>query len=246
MGKTTITFMVFVLYQLTTPGVVYSDALTQNQPGEVTYSCIYEAPQIETVTHQIAVCDLICTGTIVSTNDGFSAEMAVEETLWGQVAASNITVRYLEDNTPTGFEQGRKYLILAFTNNWWHQNPFLTYRYPYDFVPPDGQPPVFGDCRLLCHKGAVDFRRIDTEKTNYWEGVRTYITNFIEITKIEADERKAHEYIYSTFNDKDAFRRLPGPIQPDLFMYYYERYGYLPPPEEMYGGGNGAAADAEQ
>lgn len=207
--------------------------------------------QILTLTHQIAVCDLICTGEVIATNDGFNAELAVEELLWGHTATSNIVVRYLHNDTPVNLEKGQKYLVLAYTNNWWHGDPYQTHRttfeYLYDYLTPTSRPAgnaVFEECRLLYPRASVmDFRIIDNGKTNYWDGMRTYITNFLQIAKIETDELKAHKYVYSTYNDKDAFRRLPGPIQPDLFLYYNLRYGYLPPPDEMYGNRNGTSEE---
>ena len=47
--------------------------------------------------HSLCNSDFICTGTPTSTNDGHSAEFAVDEILWGSSPSTNITIRYLSN-----------------------------------------------------------------------------------------------------------------------------------------------------
>ena len=203
----------------------------------------YDTMPVWHLPHQMAVCDLICTGTITSTNDGFSAAMSVDDMLWGDVASSNIIVRYLADSKPTGFKMGGKYLVMAFTNNWWIKTtPYdreddLTLRYLYDYLTPTSRPPsgaVFDDCRIISDRAIVDFSRFETVETNYWPETRTFITNFINMAKIQHDERKVHGFVYSLFNDHDSSRLLPRPLHLDFYMHFALKYKCMSP-DEMYG-----------
>ena len=221
-------------YPMTAKERMSSDVILELTPTDI--------EQIMCPPHQIAVCDLICTGTITSTNDGYSAVMAVDEILWGTVASSNITVRYLADSTPIHVNRNAKYLIMAFTNDWWfcqstwdtREDP--TFEYLYDYLTPTSRPPsgaVFDDCRIMTSRSIFDFNRIERAETNYWPEVRTFITNYLEIAKIQHDEKKAHAFIYSLFNDPNAKHLLPPPLFPETYLYYVLRYKWLPPPDEM-------------
>ena len=195
--------------------------------------------------HQVAVGDLICTGTVLSTNKGWSAEFAVDEILWGYVASSNITIRRVDRLPLEEFHIDERYLVVAFTNNWWgdlRDHAFIrnSTRYLYDFISPTSRPPdqaVFDDHRICIPRdGVISFDYIVENGTNYWEGTRTFITNFLEIAKFQQDERKAYEWLYNLSHaNTNFYRRLPRKIRSELYVYMWMRYYNfkLPPPNEL-------------
>ncbi len=88
-----------------------SDILVDYGPG-------YDA-QTENTIHQLAVSDFIFKGIVLATNDGFSAELNVEDAIWGCAPSSNITVRCVDPAIATSLVSNRQYLVLSYTNNWW-------------------------------------------------------------------------------------------------------------------------------
>ncbi len=68
------------------------DIVSTNEEGIVDYD-LYVFRQLCLTPHQVGISDLICTGQVLSTNDGHSAEIAVNEVVWGSVVSSNITIR---------------------------------------------------------------------------------------------------------------------------------------------------------
>ena len=163
--------------------------------------------QVELLPHQIAVCDFICAGIVLSTNDGYSASLAVQEVVWGQTPTSNILVRCVDPAEPTGFLLNNKYLVAAYTNNWWTRKTHGRVDYltetilaTFDYNTPTSRPPdnaVFDDFRILSGRAStLNFDKIVVGGTNYWENMRTFITNFIDIAKIQRDETKVHKVVY--------------------------------------------------
>ncbi len=200
--------------------------------------------------HQVAVSDLICTGTVVSTNDGRSAEFVVDEVLWGQAASSNIMVRRVGEwqdwENPSNsvfFSKLGRHLLLAYTNNWWtgrnsmHRLSILNL---FDYITPTSRPPdhaVFDDYRvpdiqncMLCFDDWII-----VGGTNYWEGTRTFITNFNDIARIQHDELKAYEWFYNLNSHTNVLRNLSPYVRGKLRSYKMLRYDleHLPPPDQI-------------
>ena len=195
----------------------------------------YVFEPLRLLPHQAGVCDLICTGQVLSTNDGHSAEVAVDEVVWGSVTASNITVRHVYYGRPGDelfFKNGHWYLIFAFTNNWWTntRNPEVSaFHSLYEYLPPTQRPQnnaVFNDYRLMdpldC---AIDFSLIDYGGTNHWDATRTFITNFTAIARQRHDLVAARDLIYNTLARRELWEPLPRFFVRNLSRYkrlYYE------------------------
>ena len=191
--------------------------------------------QLCLLPHHAGVCDLICTGMVLSTNDGHSAEVAVGEVVWGSAATSNITVRHVYYGRPGDellFKNGHRYLLFAFTNNWWtnKRNPDVSaFHSLYEYLPPTQRPQnnaVFSDYRLMDPLAcAVDFSLIDYDGTNHWDATRTFITNFTDIARQRHDLRAARDLIYDTLARKELWEPLPRFLVRNLSHYkrlYYE------------------------
>ena len=209
---------------------------------------------VKNFAHQIAVSDLICTGTVVSTNDGRSAEFVVDEVLWGQAASSNITIRRVGEWqewenpwTSIFFNRLGRHLVLAYTNNWWSKSASWDSYCSresvinlYDYITPTSRPPdhaVFDDYRVLdIPNSMISFDDlVITGGTNYWEGLRTFITNFNDIARIQHDELKAYEWFYNLNSNTNMLKILPPKIMRGLWGYKMFRYDreHLPPPDQI-------------
>ncbi len=204
--------------------------------------------QVELLPHQIAVCDFICAGTVLSTNDGYSASLAVQEVVWGQTPTSNILVRCVDPAEPTGFLLNNKYLVAAYTNNWWPKGTKTHNHFDYvdetilatfDYNTPTSHPPdnaVFEDFRILSDwASTLNFDTIATGETNLWENTRTFITNFIDLAKIQHDETKVHKLVYDLAEGKKRFASgLPLLFRAYIIKYYWSRFKSwrIPPPKD--------------
>ena len=210
------------------------DIVSTNEEGIVDYD-LYVFRQLCLTPHQAGVCDLICTGQVLSTNDGHSAEVAVDEVVWGCAATSNITVRnvYCESaGDELFFKNGRRYLIFAFTNNWWTntRDPDVSaFHSLYEYLPPTRRPQnnaVFNDYRLMDPwECAIEFSRIDYDGTNRWPATRTFITNFTYIARQRHDLRAARDLIYDTLARRELWEPLPRFFVRSLSFYkdlYFE------------------------
>ena len=192
--------------------------------------------QLCLLPHQAGVCDLICTGQVLSTNDGHSAEVAVDEVVWGSVTASNITVRHVYYGRPGDelfFKNGHCYLIFAFTNNWWTntRNPEVSaFHSLYEYLPPTQRPQnnaVFSDHRLMDPLAcAIDFSLIDYDGTNHWDATRTFITNFTAIARQRHDLVAARDMIYETLAKRELREPLPRFLRANLRHYKYLHFEY--------------------
>lgn len=179
--------------------------------------------------HQIGVADIICTGTVLTNNDEF-AELSLNEVLWGYAPSSNITVRCLEIDDKPAFMHNEEYLVFAYTNNWWGREKLSILdiyessdMYLLDFLAITNRPAnnaLFSEFRIINSTQSV--MRLDdlvVGGTNYWPATRTFITNFIEITRIKHDEAEAYRYV-STFGNLKLRRRE----KLKLIRYLYSRY----------------------
>ena len=183
--------------------------------------------------HSLCISDFICTGTPISTNDGLSAEFAVDEILWGTAPSTNITIR---DKIPEGgnlpFQFGERYLVCAFTNDWWSMlREDCTYDIDYilsQCVTETNRPPnnaVFNDYVILEGRlSVIPFSYINYGGTNYWDQVRTFATNIIDIAKHEGDDDKVRNATISIIDDPVKFLCFPKHIRRHLRLY--ELYFY--------------------
>lgn len=193
--------------------------------------------QIEFLPHVIGVCDIICTGEVLSTNDGHSAKLAVDEILWGHLPSTNILIRNVYThfmNDRISVEPSHRYLVCAFTNNWWGDefkpNEEKAFIALYEYLSPTSRPPdnaVFGDYRLMSDVGSViDFDLLEYDGTNYWDATRSFITNFVDLARIQNNPAVAHDRIYEITRSRDLLSRLPKVLRSQLRRYklwYYER-----------------------
>ncbi len=195
--------------------------------------------------HQAGVCDLICTGRVLSTNDGHSAEVAVDEVVWGSVATSNISVRHIYYGSAGDellFKNEHRYLLFAFTNNWWtnKRNPEVSaFHSLYEYLPPTQRPQnnaVFSDYRLMdpldC---AIDFNLIDYDGTNHWPATRAFITNFTYIARQRHDLGAARDLIYDTLARRELWEPLPRFFVRNLSYYKKWHFEY---PQSLFRGKN--------
>ena len=182
--------------------------------------------------HLVGIADFICSGTALSTNDGFSAGFAIDEILWGiPPPTTNVTIRNLTQRFGLNCQPGERYLLCAFTNNWWaggregYRQSFLTLSH---YLPATNRPSssIFSDDYRIIDKNRcmIPFRFLDYGGTNYWEGTRTLITNLIDIGRIQCDEGKVRAIVESIVNDVSNSRRLPVFVQKQMILYKNYRY----------------------
>ena len=181
--------------------------------------------------HLAGVADIIFTGTPVATNGYFSAEFTVDDVIWGSASGTNITVRdYAPDPYDPPYRLGEKYLVGAFTNDWWAErfHYFGPNRELLHFVPATNRSPtgVFLEHHMLVERSrsAIPFSSFDENGTNYWEGTRSLITNLIDIGRIQCDEGKVREIVESIVHDVSNSRRLPTFVRRQMILYKAWRY----------------------
>ncbi|MBQ6926472.1 MAG: hypothetical protein IJQ73_17695 [Kiritimatiellae bacterium] len=181
--------------------------------------------------HLVCIADFIGTGTPVSTNDAFSTIFSVDEVLWGNASETNITIKHLYPQTSLDFLPGRKYLVCAFTNNWWSREDEAydeTYYTLSHCITATNRPPdnaVFNDYRVMDSKRcAIPFTRIEYGGTNYWNAVRTFTTNLIEIAKVRGDDEMVKEKVISTIGNPAMFLGFPTFLQRQLLLYQWHFY----------------------
>lgn len=180
--------------------------------------------------HLVGIADVIFTGTPVATNGGASADFIVDEVVWGSVAGTNITVRDYSQYHNPAYRLGEKYLVGAFTNDWWmgKRHEFGPNRELLHFMPATNRPPdgmlLDGYTLVDRSESAIPFRLLSDGGTNYWEGTRALITNLIDIGRIQCDEAKVRETVFSIVNDRSNAWKLPLSIRRRLDCYKYLRY----------------------
>ena len=181
--------------------------------------------------HLAGVADIIFTGTPVATNGYFSAEFAVDDVIWGSASGTNIIVRdYAPDPHDIPYQLGEKYLVGAFTNDWWMQNYYVfgPNRELLHFLPATNLSPTglfLDDYRLVDRfRSAIPFSRFVNNGTNYWEGTRSLITNLIDVGRIQCNEGKVREIVETIVNDGGNSRKLPLFVRRQMILYKAWRY----------------------
>jgi hypothetical protein len=194
----------------------------------------WEAPlypgYISIFPHLVGIADVIFTGTPVATNGSDSADFIVDEVVWGNVTGTNITVQDFSPYYNPAYHLGEKYLVGAFTNDWWMgkrcafgPNSELLHFLPATNRPPDGRL-LDGYMLVEREQSALPFRLLSDGGTNYWEATRALITNLIDIGRIQCDEAKVRETVISITDDRNNSRKLPSRIRRKLLLYRYLRY----------------------
>ena len=179
--------------------------------------------------HLVGIADFICSGTTLSTNDGFSADFAIDEILWGiPPPTTNVTIRNLTQRFGLNCQPGERYLLCAFTNNWWaggregYRQSFMTLSH---YLPATNNPSssfFYNDYRIIDkNRCVIPFRFIDYGGTNYWEGTRTLITNLVDVGRIQCDEGRVREIVESIINDKGNSQRLPTYVIRQMILYKF-------------------------
>lgn len=207
---------------------LFAEFIGQENNIEEYSSMAYD--EIRLFPHQIGVCDVIFTGPVVSTNDGYSFEVAVDEVLWGCPASTNITLRRVDASQPTGIKQSQKYLLLAYTNNWWGTEGLWGEEWSNslkNYLTPTSRPAdhaIFSDYRILDPCGsAISFENFVADGTNYWESTRVFITNMLYVTRILQHERACD--VFNVDSSNGTFRSsLPHSLRMQLLLYKGLRY----------------------
>ena len=197
--------------------------------------CTERPDELTIFPHSLCIADFICTGTPMSTNDGYSASFAVDEILWGAAPTTNVTVRsYVPMGDGLGFQLGERYLVCAFTNDWWSAGPEEYFNYvEYTLskcVMETNRPPnkaVFDAYVLIENRqSAIPFSYINYRGTNHWDAVRTFSTNIIDIAKHKGDDDWVRNEVLSILADPQKRKQFPAPIVRQFILYkmfFYDR-----------------------
>ncbi len=196
--------------------------------------------EISLLPHQTGICDLIFTGTavdgtIVSNDEECAAEFAVDDVLWGHVNSSNIAVRgismkYMPNARPFGYVPGERYLVCAFTNNWWASQSMndMYYDRLWGFLAVTSTPPgniVFEDYRTMFPRyTAIPFSQINHDGSNYWPATRALVTNLVDIARVRGDRQLMRQTITNIVGGGWAKSGLPPVIWHYLQLYKEDRY----------------------
>lgn len=183
--------------------------------------------------HSLCNSDFICTGTPISTNNESSTEFAVDEILWGTAPSTNVTMRYFfRPEERYRFQLGERYLVCAFTNNWWtgvRDDSFYAEYILSRCVTETNRPPnnavLDGYYILDDRRSVIPFSQINYGGTNYWDAVRTFATNIIDIAKHKGDDKKVVQLAISILDDPDKSSKFPKRIIRNLAiyeLYYYD------------------------
>lgn len=196
--------------------------------------------ELSLLPHQAGICDLIFAGTtidgtIVSNNEECAADFVVDDVLWGHVNSSNITIRsvsreYTTYGMPFDFAPNERYLVCAFTNNWWANESLddTYYERLYHYLSVTSSPPehaVFDGYRtMLPRYTAIPFSRINYNGSNYWTATRSLITNLVDIARVRQDEQLMRHTITNIIGVGQSKSGLPAVIWNQLWMYKSDRY----------------------
>lgn len=208
--------------------IIYASGEERYDPPPLTFL------PVEVMPHQVAVSDLICTGRVLSTNDGQSVEFAIDDLVWGTPPSTNITIRRVL-SSPCPLETlrpGHKYLVFAFTNDWWGpgiKGQYIGLNRLADYITPTSRPPdmaVFDDYRIMNdEESVIDFELLDYDGTNYWPATRTFITNFNDITRMRHDRAAAKQLVDDTLTNRANWAAFPHVLHSKLgkyVMFYFD------------------------
>lgn len=203
----------------------------------------YAVVELSLLPHQTGICDVIFTGTaidgtIVSNNEECAADFVVDDVLWGRVTSSNITVRSLprEETSyayPFTFVAGERYLVCAFTNNWWANQSWddTYYERLCGYLSITSSPPgnmLFDEYRTMLPRfTAIPFSKINFNGSNYWYATRALVTNLVDIARVRGDEQLMRQTITNCVGNGWAKSGLPPVIWKHLWSYKSDRYDLL-------------------
>lgn len=176
------------------------------------FQCLSQAEYMG-FPHQITVADMICTGTVLTNNRDY-AVLSIDELFWGNTTSSNITVKSLQDGDSPAFVEYDRYLVFAYTNNWWGSNKvWLGYiwdtanKHLLDFRPYNGSTNAssfFDDYMILnSSQSVINIKSLRAGETNYWPATRKFITDFIKISRVMNDKAEAFRYINYALSERD-------------------------------------------
>ena len=196
--------------------------------------------RISLLPHQAGICDIIFAGSILSTNftvqspayrylKSPAAEFAVDDVLWGTLASSNIVVGSVYPSEVDNFMPGERYLVCAFTNNWWANmsRGDTDFERLSNYLSVTGAPPgnavLDGYRTIYPHYSVIPFNRIDYNGTNHWEAARTLVTNLIHIARVRRDDQLMRKTITEVISDRRNTNGLPFGITHQLILYKWLR-----------------------
>lgn len=222
--------------------VVFASLLLLAQSGRANEESPYAIVELSLLPHQTGICDLIFTGTAiegttVSNSEECAADFRVDEVLWGHYNSTSINVRSLPQELtshayPFTFVPGERYLVCAFTNNWWAgQSLDDTYyerlsRYLSVTSCPPGKAVFDGYRTMLPRFAAIPFNQINYCGSNYWPRTRTLVTNLVDMARIRGDEQAVKRLVLSLIDAGQRNSGLPPLIWRHLWMYKTDRYGW--------------------
>lgn len=219
-------------------------------PGMVIDITHATVKRLSLLPHQAGICDLIflgttIAGTIVTNQEECAADFVVDDVLWGHVNSSNITIRslpkrYVPPLFPFEFSQNERYLVCAFTNNWWanQSDGDMYYQRIGNNLSITSCPPgkaVFDGYRTMYpYFTMIPFSQINYNGSNYWPTTRAYITNLVHVARISHDAQLMRQTIVTTVEAGWAKSELPPIIWDHLWDYKISWYDFIdslsPPP----------------
>lgn len=186
---------------------------------------------ISLLPHQAGVCDLICAGTVLSTNGDDAVQFVVDDILWGYINSSNINVRSIYPRDGFEFRINERYLLCAFTNNWWaNDNPQASEvgeERLFNYLCATSRPPegmVFDCYRTMYPRYTmIPFNQINSNGSNYWAATRAFVTNLVDIARVRCDEQLMRQTITNLVETRGANSGLSPVILRYLWLYRFFR-----------------------
>ena len=226
----------------TLTAILLSAILLCSQDGTATDVDAHAIVEICLLPHQTGICDVIFTGTVadgtvVSNDEECAAGFTVDDVLWGHVNSSNITVRsiarnYMPNARPFGYVSGERYLVCAFTNNWWASQTMndMYYDRLWGYLSVTSAPPgnaVFDDYRTMFPRyTAIPFSQINYNGSNYWPTTRALVTNLVDIARVQGDNQLMRQTITNIVGNGWAKSGVSPVIWSYLQMYKEDRYDW--------------------
>ena len=224
------------------PTIIIASLLLFARNGRANDESPYAIVELSLLPHQAGICDIIFTGTamdgtIVSNAEECAADFLVDEVLWGHHNSTSITVRSLPQELtshayPFAFVSGERYLVCAFTNNWWadESQDDTYYQRLCNYLSVTSSPPgnaVFDGYRTMLPRfTAIPFGKINCDGSNYWPRTRTLVTNLVEMARIRRDEQAVKGLVLSLIDAGQRNSGLPPLIWNQLWRYKTVRFGW--------------------